>query len=344
MISVMISVQKLVKRYGSIGAARASGRVAVDDVSFEVDKGEVVGFLGPNGAGKSTTLRIIAGFLGMTSGKVSVAGHDIREESFEARQKIGYMPEAVPLYPEMRVAEYLGFRAELKRVPRRDRAAFVDDAMTKANVDDVANILIGNLSKGYRQRVGLADALVARPPLLILDEPTAGLDPNQIREVRDVIKNLGKEHTVLLSTHILSEVEASCSRVVVIAKGKLVAEGTMDDLSRKRRAAGLLLVVRGELEVALAAVRAVDGIAKVTVDDGDDARADAHVVRCAWQKTIDDAGVARAIEQAVAAVVAAGCFVREVRPVRSSLEEVFAELTASPPAPLSKNGEGSDGA
>jgi ABC-2 type transport system ATP-binding protein len=324
----MISVQKLVKRYGSIGAARASGRVAVDGVSFEVDKGEVVGFLGPNGAGKSTTLRIIAGFLGMTSGKVSVAGYDIREESFEARQKIGYMPEAVPLYPEMRVAEYLGFRAELKRVPRRDRAGFVDDAMTKANVDDVANILIGNLSKGYRQRVGLADALVARPPLLILDEPTAGLDPNQIREVREVIKNLGKEHTVLLSTHILSEVEASCSRVVVIAKGKLVAEGTMDDLSRKRRAAGLLLVVRGDLEVARAAVGAVEGIAKATVEDAG-GNAGAYVLRCAWQKTIDDAGVSRAIEQAVAAVVAAGCFVREARPVRSSLEEVFAELTGA---------------
>ncbi|MDB5221276.1 MAG: ABC-type multidrug transport system, ATPase component [Myxococcaceae bacterium] len=326
----MISVQKLVKRYGSIGTARGSGRVAVDDVSFEVDKGEVVGFLGPNGAGKSTTLRIIAGFLGMTSGKVSVAGHDIREESFEARQKIGYMPEAVPLYPEMRVAEYLAFRAELKRVPRRERAGFVDDAMTKANVDDVANILIGNLSKGYRQRVGLADALVARPPLLILDEPTAGLDPNQIREVRDVIKNLGKEHTVLLSTHILSEVEASCSRVVVIAKGKLVAEGTMDDLSRKRRAAGLLLVVRGELDVALGAVRGVEGIAKAGLDESE--TRDAHVIRCSWVKSIDDGGVARAIEQAVAAVVHAGCFVREVRPVRSSLEEVFAELTASPPA------------
>ena len=338
----MISVQKLVKRYGSIGAARGSGGAAVDGVSFDVDKGEVVGFLGPNGAGKSTTLRIIAGFLGMTSGKVTVAGHDIRDESFAARQKIGYMPEAVPLYPEMRVAEYLGFRAELKRVPRRDRAAFVDDAMTKANVDDVANVLIGSLSKGYRQRVGLADALVARPPLLILDEPTAGLDPNQIREVREVIKNLGKEHTVLLSTHILSEVEASCSRVVVIAKGKLVAEGTMDDLSRKRRAAGLLLVVRGDLEVVLAAVGAVEGIAKAAVEDVD-GRSDAHVVRCAWQKSIDEAGVSRAIEQAVAAVVAAGCFVREARPVRSSLEEVFAELTASPAASPAGSSDGESG-
>jgi ABC-2 type transport system ATP-binding protein len=337
----MISVQKLVKRYGS-GALGGGGRVAVDDLSFEVDKGEVVGFLGPNGAGKSTTLRILSGFLGMTSGKVTVAGHDIREQSFEARQKIGYMPEAVPLYPEMRVAEYLAFRAELKRVPRRDRAGFVDDAMQKANVDDVANVLIGSLSKGYRQRVGLADALVARPPLLILDEPTAGLDPNQIREVRDVIRDLGKEHTVLLSTHILSEVEASCSRVVVIAKGKLVAEGTMDDLSRKRRAAGLVLVVRGGVDVALAAVRAVPGIAKVTREETHDRSGDTstHELRCSWQKKLDEAGVATAIEQAVAALVSAGCFVREVRAIRSSLEEVFAELTSGgEPAPAEADAE-----
>ena len=311
----MISVQKLVKRYGS----GSGSRMAVEDLSFEVEKGEVVGFLGPNGAGKSTTLRIMAGFLGMTSGKVSVAGYDIREQSFEARQKIGYMPEAVPLYPEMRVGEYLAFRAELKRVQRQDRASFVEDAMAKANVEDVANVLIGSLSKGYRQRVGLADALVARPPLLVLDEPTAGLDPNQIREVRAVIRELGKEHTVLLSTHILSEVEASCSRVVVIAKGKLVADGTMDELSRKRRAAGLLLVVRGDVDTALAALRGIEGVAKATYDGAS--------IECTWQKNVDDAGAVRATESAVAALVAAGCFVREVRPMRSSLEELFAELT-----------------
>jgi ABC-2 type transport system ATP-binding protein len=316
----MISVQKLVKRYGS----SARPKVAVDDLSFEVDRGEVVGFLGPNGAGKSTTLRILAGFLGMTSGKVTIAGHDLREQSFEARTTIGYMPEAVPLYPEMRVAEYLAFRAELKRVPSKSRVSFVDDAMAKANVLDVANVLIGNLSKGYKQRVGLADALVARPPLLILDEPTAGLDPNQIRDVRDVIRELGKEHTVLLSTHILSEVEASCSRVVVIAKGKLVAEGTMDELARKRRAAGLMLVVRGGRDAAVAAVRAVPGIARV---ESNTSQGDAHEIHGSWQKKLDEAGVANAIEQAVAALVAAGCFVREVRPVRSSLEQVFAELT-----------------
>jgi ABC-2 type transport system ATP-binding protein len=317
----MISVQHLVKRYGS--------KLAVDDVTFEVDKGEVVGFLGPNGAGKSTTLRILSGFLGMTSGKVSIAGFDIREQSFEARQKIGYMPEAVPLYHEMRVAEYLAFRAELKRVPRGDRAAWVDDAMSKANVDDVANVVIGNLSKGYRQRVGLADALVARPPLLVLDEPTAGLDPNQIREVRDVIRELGKEHTVLLSTHILSEVEASCSRVVVIAKGKLVAQGTMDDLASKRRAAGLRLVVRGSADAALSAVRGVSGIAKATLDSSAAAPAgeSPSSITCSWGKKVGEADALRATEEAVAALVRAGCFVREVRPIRSSLEEVFAELT-----------------
>jgi len=325
----MISVKKLVKRYGT----GAGSRVAVDDLSFEVDKGEVVGFLGPNGAGKSTTLRILAGFLGMTSGQVSVAGHDIRAQSFEARQKIGYMPEAVPLYPEMRVAEYLAFRAELKRVPRKDRPAFVDDAMAKANVDDVANVLIGSLSKGYRQRVGLADALVARPPLLILDEPTAGLDPNQIREVRDVIRELGKEHTVLLSTHILSEVEASCSRVVVIAKGKLVAEGTMDELSRKRRAAGLRIVVRGDEATALRVASGTSGVRKAEIE----AAADPETcsLRCTWDKSIDHADAARATEAIVAALLAASCHVREVRPMRSSLEELFAELTGGAPvAPM----------
>ena len=315
----MISVQHLVKRYGS--------KVAVDDLSFEVDKGEVVGFLGPNGAGKSTTLRVIAGFLGLTSGTVKVAGHDITKASFEARQKLGYMPEAVPLYPEMRVVEYLKFRAELKRVARSERKSAVWDAMGKANVRDVANVVIGHLSKGYRQRVGLADALVGSPPLLALDEPTAGLDPNQIREVREVIRELGKEHTVLLSTHILSEVEASCSRVVVIAGGKLVASGTMDEIAKKRRSAGLFVVVRGNLDAALTALRGVDGISKATPaarsEDG------VHAVRCSWQKKLDEAEVARRAEQAVAALVSAGLFVREASPVKSTLEELFGELTGA---------------
>jgi ABC-2 type transport system ATP-binding protein len=316
----MISVTHLVKRYG--------GRLAVKDLSFEVGKGEVIGFLGPNGAGKSTTLRILAGFLGMTSGKVTVCGHDIQEEADEAKRSIGYMPEAVPLYPEMRVAEYLTFRAELKRIGRRERRSAVDDAMQKANVMEVANVLIGKLSKGYRQRVGLADALVARPPLLILDEPTAGLDPNQIREVRDVIRALGKEHTVLLSTHILSEVEQSCTKLVVIAKGKLVAQGTTEDIQRKRRPRGLELVVRGAGEAAEKALKGLAGVAKVRAERAPgESGGELACVRCTWVKNLDAADIGAATEKAVALVVAAGENVREVRAVGSSLEEVFAELT-----------------
>jgi ABC-2 type transport system ATP-binding protein len=320
----VIAVRNLVKRYGA--------KVAVDDVSFSVDKGEVVGFLGPNGAGKSTTLRIIAGFLGATSGTVSVAGHDIAKESFEARTKLGYMPEAVPLYPEMRVSEYLRHRAELKRVPSRERKNAVWDAMGKANVRDVANVVIGHLSKGYRQRVGLADALVARPPLLVLDEPTAGLDPNQIRDVRAVIRELGKEHTVLLSTHILSEVEASCSRVVVIARGKLVASGTMDELAKKRRAAGLRVIVRGNASLAIDTLKKIDGIAKATEESSHEG--DVHSIRCAWSKKIESSGadvppIEKSTEDAVSALVGAGLHVREAAAVKSSLEELFAELTGA---------------
>ena len=312
----MISVQNLVKRYGP--------KLAVDDLSFEVDRGEIVGFLGPNGAGKSTTLRVIAGFLGLTSGSVRVAGHDIAHESFEARAKLGYMPEVVPLYPEMRVVEYLRFRAELKRVPSGRRKEAVWNAMGKANVRDVANVVIGHLSKGYRQRVGLADALVADPPLLVLDEPTAGLDPNQIRDVRDVIRALKKDHTVLISTHILSEVEASCSRVVVITGGKLVMSGSMDDLARRRRSAGLRLVVRGDVEKARAALK-IDGITKLAVETDDDV----HTFTAAWTKKLDEPAMAAAMEAAVNALVGAGLFVREASRQKSSLEDLFAELTGA---------------
>ena len=308
----MIKVEHLVKRYGA--------KVAVDDLSFAVDRGEVVGFLGPNGAGKSTTLRVLAGFLGPTSGKVTVAGHDLSQESFEARQKIGYMPEAVPLYGEMRVGEYLAHRAELKRVPRASRKAFVEDAMKKAHVDDVATTLIGHLSKGYRQRVGLADALVAKPPLLVLDEPTAGLDPNQIREVRDVIKQLGKEHTVLLSTHILSEVEASCSRVVVITKGRLVAEGTLDSIEKKRRSVGVHVVARGPVDT-----KPLENRGKTTVEK----EGDVTTIHCKWKAKLEPDEIALAIEELVSAIVKAGGAIREVRPDKSTLEEVFAELTTT---------------
>jgi ABC-2 type transport system ATP-binding protein len=315
----MVSIQHLVKRYGT--------RLAVDDLSFEVARGEVVGFLGPNGAGKSTTLRILAGFLGRTSGQVNVDGHDVAEDSYAARQRIGYMPEAVPLYPEMRVAEYLAFRAELKGVGRRERRAAVDVAMEKANVTDVASVSIGKLSKGYRQRVGLADALVARPPLLVLDEPTAGLDPNQIVEVRDVIKALGNEHTVLLSTHILSEVEASCSRVVVIDRGKLVAEGATRDIRRMRRAPAVDVTVRGDLEVLARLLNDIDGVARVKRIEILAGEPDVGVYRCTWGKTVADAHITRATEQIVTTLVAGGHAVREVRAAGGTLEDVFRELT-----------------
>jgi ABC-2 type transport system ATP-binding protein len=304
----MIDVSHLVKRYGA--------KLAVDDVSFRVGKGEVVGFLGPNGAGKSTTLRIVSCFLGLTSGTVTIAGHDVADDSFEARKLIGYMPEAVPLYPEMRVVEYLAFRAELKRVARADRRAFVDDAMERARVTDVATQLIGKLSKGYRQRVGLADALVARPPILVLDEPTAGLDPNQIREVRDVIKALGEEHTVVLSTHILSEVEASASRVLLLHRGRIAFDGPTGAIARARRGSELHVVVRGDVDAAKSAAESVDGVASV--------RAAGDTLRCAWS---DDADAARATEAIVAALVVAGVGVREVRAAGGTLEDLFAELT-----------------
>jgi ABC-2 type transport system ATP-binding protein len=308
----VISVSGLVKRYGNV--------VAVDGVSFEVGKGEVVGFLGPNGAGKSTTLRILAGFLGQTSGKVSVCGHDVAAESLEARRSLGYMPEAVPLYPEMRVVEYLAFRAELKNVERGRRAAAVDAAMEKAGVADRATTLIGKLSKGYRQRVGLADALVSSPPLLILDEPTAGLDPNQIRDVRKLLREIGKEHTVLLSTHILSEVESTCTRAIVIARGKLVAQGTLAELRKLRRSPALVVVVRGAAEKAESTLAALEVFSKISVEaDGEIA-----TLRCVWKKKVD---APEGTERAVAALVGAGLAVRSAAPEQSTLEDVFAELT-----------------
>ena len=310
----MIEASHLTKMYGPVRA--------VDDVSFRVDRGEVVGFLGPNGAGKSTTLRILAGFLGATSGRVEIAGHDIAEEPLEARGAIGYMPEMAPLYPEMRVREYLAFRAELKRIPRKGRAAAVEQALSDARVANMAEVMIGHLSKGYRQRVGLADALVGSPPLLILDEPTAGLDPNQIREVRALIRRLGKAHTVLLSTHILPEVEATCTRALVIARGKLVAQGSIDEIRAMRRASGLRIAVRGDGAKAARLARKVDGVSAAAVEEP----ADGAVASISIDlETGADPG--EVTEALVAAFVAEKLGVREVSPRTASLEQVFSELT-----------------
>ncbi|HVJ21368.1 MAG TPA: ATP-binding cassette domain-containing protein [Polyangiaceae bacterium] len=313
----MIEVDRLTKDFGTV--------VAVRDVSFSVSKGEIVGFLGPNGAGKSTTLRIIAGFLGATSGKVSVNGHDIAESSLAARKSLGYMPEAAPLYPELRVVEYLGFRAELKGVPRRERKKAVERALELSGSKDMAAVVIGHLSKGYRQRVALADALVNSPPLLILDEPTAGLDPNQILEVRKLVRELGREHTILLSTHILSEVEAVCERALVIARGKLVTEGTLEELRRLRHGAGISLLVRGTGEAITAALASVGAVEIEAGEDG----------LCRVTLELEQqADLGKAVEDAVAALALAGLGVRAVERKGRSLEEVFAEVTTAPePAP-----------
>lgn len=309
----MIQVENLSKRYGD--------RTAVDDISFHVQPGEVIGFLGPNGAGKSTTLRMLTGYLTPNAGRIKIGNVDAIGDSIGARRLIGYLPESVPLHRELRVDEYLSFRARLKGVPARLVAERVKKSLEQANVADVRSRIIGQLSKGYRSRVGLADALVADPPLLVLDEPTAGLDPNQIRQVRDLIRGMAGQKTVLLSTHILPEVESTCGRVLIIHRGRLVGEGEPGRL----RIAGeggqsLTIEGRGErarFEQVLGAVPGVRALSDVTV-----LQPDPPLVRI---KLETDAGdVAEAVFKAIAA---AGLTLRELRREATSLEDVFAKLT-----------------
>ncbi len=251
-----IVVKDLVKDFGP--------RRAVDRVTFSVEKGEIVGFLGPNGAGKTTTLRILTGFMPATGGEAVVAGFDIFTRSMEARRRIGYLPENVPLYPEMRVVDFLWFRAGLKQVPFRDRAGRIRRALESVRIADVADRVIGHLSKGYRQRVGLADVLTHDPEILILDEPTVGLDPNQVREVRDLIKELGRDRTVLFSTHVIPWVEEVCQRVIVIARGRIVAQGTVEDLQTRLKDSALLSVrTRSPYADAAAVVLGFPGVRAV---------------------------------------------------------------------------------
>ena len=259
----MIKVENLTKRY--------AGHTAIQDLSFEVGKGEIMGFLGPNGAGKSTTMRILSSFMPPTSGRASIAGFDIFEQSLQARAHLGYMPENVPLYNDMRVTEYLNYRAALKGVPSRRMAERVGDVKELCGLKEVEKKIIGALSKGYRQRVGLADALVHEPDLLILDEPTSGLDPNQIRQVRDLIKNLGKQHTILLSTHILPEVEMTCSRVIIINRGRIEACDTPENLlGRIRTAGGVTVEAKVGSDDGAEELRKIPGVRDVTAStDGD---------------------------------------------------------------------------
>jgi ABC-2 type transport system ATP-binding protein len=250
----MIQVDNLTKYFGPV--------LAVDHVSFGVDKGEIVGFLGPNGAGKTTTIRILTSFLPATSGVARVAGNDVMTESMGVRRHIGYLPESVPLYPEMRVEEYLAYRAKLKGVERKGRQARIEYCLDRCRVREVRRRLIGTLSKGYRQRVGLADALVHDPPILILDEPTVGLDPLQIRETLSLIKELGQSHTILLSTHILSEVEAVCRRVIIIHSGKIGLDQQLADLATDE--AVILVEVRGPAEQVISALRSAEGVSQLS--------------------------------------------------------------------------------
>ncbi len=253
----MIDVKNLVKKY--------AGQTAVQGISFAVNRGEVVGFLGPNGAGKSTTMRILTGFLPATSGEVSVAGLDLLENSREVRRKVGYMPENVPLYMDMRVREYVEYRAALKGIRGRGLRNRVSDALARCGITDVSRKMIGALSRGYRQRVGLADAIVHEPELLILDEPTAGLDPNQIRAVRDLIKELGKDRTILLSTHILPEVEMVCSRAIIINRGRIEASDTLENLSKRVRSGSLFLELKVAGAEAKAALEALPDVGQVDI-------------------------------------------------------------------------------
>src|ERR1700719_3505551 len=259
----MTTVENLTKRY--------AGNTAIKDLSFEVGQGEIMGFLGPNGAGKTTTMRILSSFMPPTSGRATVAGFDVFEQSLQARAHLGYMPENVPLYNDMRVTEYLNYRAALKGVPHRRIAERVGDVKELCGLKDVERKLIGTLSKGYRQRVGLADALLAEPDLLILDGPTIGLDPNQIRQVRELIKNLGKQHTILLSTHILPEVEMTCSRVIIVHRGRIEACDTPDNLlGQIRQAGGVVVEAKTGNDSGAEELEKISGVREVKTDaEGD---------------------------------------------------------------------------
>ncbi len=255
----MIKVENLTKRY--------AGYTAIKDLSFEVERGEIVGFLGPNGAGKSTTMKILSCFLPATSGRATVAGFDVYSQALEVRNHLGYMPENVPLYTELRVDEYLEHRAALKGLSGRKLRSRVGEVKELTSLNDVQHKIIGTLSKGYRQRVGLADALVGDPDLLILDEPTIGLDPNQIRQVRELIKNLGQRHTILISTHILPEVEMTCSRVIILHKGRIEASDTPQNLLGQLRAvSNIRLEADTGVDGGVEQLQKVPGIKEVTLE------------------------------------------------------------------------------
>ena len=313
----MIKVEGLTKRY-----ART---IAVDNISFEVEKGQIVGFLGPNGAGKTTTMRVLTCFLPPTGGKASVAGFDVLEQPLEVKRRIGYLPETPPVYPEMEVSEYLRFVGRLKGISSADIGRRMDDAVGRCALGDVRDKLIGKLSKGYRQRVGLAQAIIHNPDVLILDEPTSGLDPKQIIEIRELLKALSGEHTIILSTHILSEVEHSCERVIIIDRGRLVAIDSVANLTNRLRGSEAVSV---EVEAAAGRpepgevqqkLEQVPGVSRVVMKEVKDGRL------CFEVESLQG----RHIRPEVArAVVSAGWNLSELRAAGFSLEDIFLQLTA----------------
>lgn len=309
----MIEVQQLTKRYGPF--------TAVDGVSFTVGKGEILGFLGPNGAGKTTTMRVLTGYMPPTEGRARVAGFDLQDEPVEAKRRIGYLPETPPLYPDMTVREYLRFVARIKGVPAAEQSGRVDTVMRRTHVADMAQRHCGKLSKGYKQRVGLAQALIHNPDVLVLDEPTAGLDPKQIIETRELIRSLAGDHTIVLSTHILPEVAQTCQRVVIINKGRVVAEDTPENLTaRLQGAASVYVEVDAGGADAQPVLAAVSGVTGVAVAARHGALTGFEVQS---EKGLD-------VRRAVAgAVVGAGFGLVELRPMRMSLEEIFLQLTTT---------------
>jgi ABC-2 type transport system ATP-binding protein len=321
----VIEVQHLTKRYGPV--------TAVNDVSFKVERGEILGFLGPNGAGKTTTMRVLTGYMPPTDGKAIVAGFDVLDQPIEAKRRTGYLPETPPLYPDMTVLDYLTFCSRIKGVPRAERTSRVKTVMERTRVADMAKRHCGKLSKGYRQRVGLAQALLHNPDVLILDEPTAGLDPKQIIETRRLIKELGGDHTIILSTHILPEVSQTCQRVVIINNGRVVAVDTPANLTARLGGAGALYVEVDSMGAdARDTLAAVPGVTGVSVSEARGTISGYEVA----------AAAGRDVRREVAStVVGRGWGLLELRPMRISLEEIFLHLTTEDSAVPAAEGEAS---
>jgi len=311
----VIEVQHITKRYGTV--------TAVDDVSFRVERGEILGFLGPNGAGKTTTMRILTGYIPATEGRAMVAGYDVFSEPLLAKRRTGYLPETPPLYPDMTVREYLDFVARIKGIASNERKDRIGAVMQRTFVADMADRHCGKLSKGYRQRVGLAQALIHNPDVLILDEPTAGLDPKQIIETRSLIRSLAGDHTIVLSTHILPEVAQTCQRVVIINKGRVVAVDTPDNLTARLKGSATMYVqVEAGGADAGAALAAVPGVTRVVAADHHEAAAG---VPAAFE--VESAPDVDVRQELARAIVTRGWGLLELRPVRMSLEDVFLQVT-----------------